>query len=107
MKLRISGDSLRLRLSRSEVERLRQSAEVEDAIHFGGDNQMQYIVAIGNGVLGATYTQNQIRVEMPREVAGTDRAQPFPTVKTIRMSSRARREARTFLANPNYYKPYK
>ena len=68
MKLRISGDSLRLRLSRSEVERLRESATVEDAIHFGG-NHLKYVVAIAGGVLGATYADGQIRVEIPRELA--------------------------------------
>ena len=68
MKLRISGDSLRLRLSRSEVELLRQSAEVEDAIHFGAD-QLQYAVAVGNGVVRATYAGNRIRVEIPRRAA--------------------------------------
>jgi len=69
MKLRINGDSLRLRLSRSEVERLRESAAVEGAVHFGGDHQLQYILAIGDSVVGATYNGNRIRVEIPRDVA--------------------------------------
>ena len=35
MKLRIRGDSLRLRLTRGEVEALADSGEVRETIHFG------------------------------------------------------------------------
>jgi len=35
MKLRISGNSLRLRLSRREVARLEEFSCVEDAVEFG------------------------------------------------------------------------
>ena len=35
MKLRIRGDSLRLRLTRAEVERLRATGRVEESMHVG------------------------------------------------------------------------
>lgn len=34
MKLRVRGDSIRLRLTRTEVERLAKTGEVHDAVHF-------------------------------------------------------------------------
>lgn len=37
MKLRLQGNSVRLRLTRSEVQRLRESGAVEEAVDFGGD----------------------------------------------------------------------
>jgi hypothetical protein len=37
MKIRIKGDSLRLRVSRSEVERLLSGRRVAETIHFGTD----------------------------------------------------------------------
>jgi hypothetical protein len=43
MKLRILGDSLRLRLSRGEVERMRAQGRVEDVIHFG-PRRLSYVL---------------------------------------------------------------
>jgi hypothetical protein len=40
MKLRIKGDSLRLRVSRSEVEELLASDCLEDTIHFTPDGRL-------------------------------------------------------------------
>lgn len=37
MKLRIKGDSLRLRISPSEMARLLETGRVEDTVHFGPD----------------------------------------------------------------------
>ncbi|WP_047497251.1 hypothetical protein [Terriglobus sp. TAA 43] len=38
MKLRIKGDSIRLRVSRSELQRLRDGQVIEETVHFpGGD----------------------------------------------------------------------
>ena len=37
MKLRLQGNSVRLRLTRSEVERLRDQGSVEEAVDFGGE----------------------------------------------------------------------
>jgi hypothetical protein len=41
MKLRIRGDSLRLRLSQGEVRRLRETGSVVETIHFG-PNPLHY-----------------------------------------------------------------
>lgn len=45
MKLRIRGDSLRLRLSRGEVEQMRAQGRVEDAIHFGSKRLVYALMA--------------------------------------------------------------
>jgi hypothetical protein len=44
MKLRMLGDTLRLRLSRSEVERMGTQGRVEEVVHFGPepDDQLRY-----------------------------------------------------------------
>lgn len=50
MKLRISGDSVRLRLTRSEVARFAASGEVEDAVHFGGGSKLTYALQATDSV---------------------------------------------------------
>lgn len=67
MKLRIHGDSLRLRLSRSEVARLRQNAQVEDSIDFG-NRKLIYILHVVTTAprISAVYDNDCIRIEAPR-----------------------------------------
>lgn len=78
MKLRISGNSLRLRLSRSEVARLEENSRVEDAIEFGPDCKMSYSLSVSTETLAvnASLTSTGIRVLIPNELAqswiGTD-----------------------------------
>jgi hypothetical protein len=42
MKLRLQGNSVRLRLTRSEVERLRDTGIVEESVDFGGGEVLAY-----------------------------------------------------------------
>jgi hypothetical protein len=44
MKLRMLGDTVRLRLSKSEVEQMRARGRVEEVVHFGAqpDDQLRY-----------------------------------------------------------------
>jgi hypothetical protein len=42
MKLRLQGNSVRLRLTRSEVERLRETGLVEESIEFGSGESLVY-----------------------------------------------------------------
>lgn len=46
MKLRIKGDSLRLRLSPSEVARLMATGHVEETIHFGPEENAKLTYAL-------------------------------------------------------------
>ena len=46
MKLRIKGNSLRVRLSRSEVDRLLETGRVEETVHFGLDQEARLTYAL-------------------------------------------------------------
>lgn len=76
MKLRIRGNSLRLRLSQREVAQLSQEGRVEDAISFG-PSKLTYVLASSDvDRVGATYEANRIVVTLPKrraeEWASTD-----------------------------------
>lgn len=71
MKLRIKGDSLRLRLTRSEVEQLAATGNVEDRIGFGGDSALVYRIKRDpqGAQLKASFAQGAIEVSVPAEAA--------------------------------------
>jgi hypothetical protein len=46
MKLRIKGDSLRLRVSRSELERFLEGERVQETIHFGAAKEAKLTYAL-------------------------------------------------------------
>jgi hypothetical protein len=56
MKLGIKGDSLRLRVSRSELARILAGARVEETIHFGptSEARLTYALESVSGGLGAS-----------------------------------------------------
>jgi hypothetical protein len=66
MKLRILGDTLRLRLSQSDVQTLVADGGVEHVVHFGG-RALTYAIVLGDGDdLAARYEGDRIVVEVPR-----------------------------------------
>jgi hypothetical protein len=73
MKLRILDDSLRLRLSQGELERLRTQGRVEASIGFGPglEHRLVYALVIAPEAqrIGATFTEREIVVALPRAVA--------------------------------------
>lgn len=73
MKLRIKGNSIRLRLLRTEVERLAASGVVSEDIRFGTDTgqALKYSVAASDGIEEVTvqFSDNQIIVMLPESVA--------------------------------------
>lgn len=94
MKLRINGDSLRLRLSPSEIDELIEAGSVEETIHFGPDHKLVYALALGEEEkpISASFAGYVIRVEIPRlwavEWAQTDKvgfeaSQPVGTAGTL------------------------
>lgn len=71
MKLRIKGNSIRLRLSRSEVDQLREGGDVQETIGFGpGEhNQLKYMITlIGSAEITASFAENQIIIGIPKAV---------------------------------------
>ena len=73
MKLRIKGNSVRLRLLRSEVERLCAAGVVSEEVRFGTatDQALKYSIAASDGVEEVTvqFSDNQILVLLPESVA--------------------------------------
>jgi hypothetical protein len=71
MKLRIRGNSLRLRLSQGEVSQLTRDGRVEDAISFG-PSTLTYVLATSDvDRIGASYEGQRIVVTIPKERAKT------------------------------------
>lgn len=77
MKIRIKGNSLRYRLTRSEVERLAKNGQLEETTNFG-DTQLTYAIKqTGNDALSASFEANTITLHLPdtmiQQLAYTDR----------------------------------
>jgi hypothetical protein len=79
LKLRIHGDSLRLRLSRSDVEQFRISGICAASLRFDASSQLTYTLEASSQltVMEVRYLQDCIRVRLPldmaEEWAGSDR----------------------------------
>ena len=73
MKLRIKGNTLRLRLLRSEVERLAASEIVSEEIRSGPGtyDALKYSIASSDGIEEVTvqFSDNQILVLLPESIA--------------------------------------
>ncbi|HEY6484493.1 MAG TPA: hypothetical protein VIY54_13295, partial [Steroidobacteraceae bacterium] len=78
MKLRIKGDSLRLRLSQGEMRALADSGEVADHISFPGGMALTYRLRMDRNIasISASYASDLIDIRVPRELSerwcGTD-----------------------------------
>lgn len=78
MKLRIKGDSLRLRLSQGEMRSLAEQGEVEDKVSFPGGAALRYRLRTDStgADISAGYTSNLIEILIPKAQAerwcGTD-----------------------------------
>jgi hypothetical protein len=70
MKLRILGNSLRLRISRSELERLRTDGSIEDSIRFAPapEASLTYALAVEPGESGVTvrYAPQRVTVVLSK-----------------------------------------
>jgi hypothetical protein len=70
MKLRIRGNSLRLRLIQSEVAHFAETGLVEDAIVFRGGHSLRYSLQVSDiPALSAEFVGTEIRVLVPRPQA--------------------------------------
>lgn len=91
MKLRIKGNSIRLRLTRSEVARFGETGQVAETISFGTlpTQQLTYQLVRNADIiaLAADFTENCITVQMPAQLAqswidtdvvGFEAAMPLP-----------------------------
>jgi hypothetical protein len=122
MKLRIRGDSIRLRLDQSEVAQLRDGGRVEQAIHFGpgeGARLGYAVVADGVDEPRAELHAGSIVVHLPRarvrawadgDEVGLEAAQSTGDGRTLRvlvekdfrcLASRPGEDDRGGFPNPN------
>jgi hypothetical protein len=67
MKLRIQGNSLRLRLTRSEVARLHENGGIEETAHFGVGRSLTYSIRkrVGDSGVRAELVDAKITVHVP------------------------------------------
>lgn len=96
MKLRVRGNSLRLRLGRTEVNGLGRGERVEDAIAFGprAADRLAYAIVCSNEahMMDAHFANNELLVTVPSSVArewalgesvGLEAAQPVGDGTTL------------------------
>lgn len=72
MKLRVRGDSLRLRLTQAEVARVGAGERVEESIRFGRGPTERLVYAImsdGRESIRASFATNEICIVLPRTTA--------------------------------------
>src|SRR5215472_13624268 len=71
MKLRLQGNSVRLRLTRSEVERLVDTGLVEESVDFGGSEVLAYRLhsRLEPGPVQAVFRQGSVTVSVSTEDA--------------------------------------
>ncbi len=80
MKLRIRGNSLRLRLTRTEVAAVAQKGAVVERTGFGGDTVFQYRLAVSDDASACTAAleKNTLEVTLPAGIAV-----PWATSETV------------------------
>ena len=71
MKLRLQGNSVRLRLTRSEVERLREAGLVEESVDFGAGEVLAYRLRSTpeQGAVVVEYRHGALTVSVPGKAA--------------------------------------
>lgn len=70
MKIRIKGNTVRLRLSQSEVTALETEGHVSESITFGPDQILTYTLSRAAAEkISASYAASQIRIVLPDAVA--------------------------------------
>lgn len=68
MKLRIRGNSVRLRLSRGEVQAVAEARAVEEHTHFAPGAVLTYRFALGSGAPSARFDGRVLEVTWPHDV---------------------------------------
>jgi len=72
MKLRIKGNSIRLRLTQAEVKEFQENGIVEEIVKFGNtdSSKMHYLLQVSSGnEINALYELNKMLVNVPKPIA--------------------------------------
>ncbi|HWZ13846.1 MAG TPA: hypothetical protein VNW95_01310 [Mucilaginibacter sp.] len=68
MKIRIKGNALRYRLTRSDIAQLTKVGFLEDKIDFGEQSLLYALQLTDSGSLSATFVNNTITLNMPENM---------------------------------------
>lgn len=71
MKIRIKGNSLRYRLTKSEVEKLWREDHLEENTAFPGKSLQYAIYSTDDSILSADFTGDKIVLSMPKAMIDT------------------------------------
>ena len=67
MKLRIRGNSIRIRVSKTELARIAETGKVEDTVRFSSDQSLRYGIEVrATGAVTATFAADGILVALPK-----------------------------------------
>ena len=67
MKLWIRGNSLRLRVSKTELAKIAETGKAEDAVRFSSDHGLRYAIEVRpTGAITATFAEAAILVTLPK-----------------------------------------
>jgi hypothetical protein len=67
MKLRIRGNSIRLRVSRTELARIAETGRAEDTVRFSSEQGLRYGIEVRpTGAVTATFAGDAIIVTLPK-----------------------------------------
>ncbi len=71
MKLRIRGNSIRIRLQMSEIEQLSQTGRVTETISFAPDQALVYSILSSDDAdtISVGFSDNEVAVKIPRGIA--------------------------------------
>jgi len=69
MKIRIKGNSIRYRMSKTDVDSFLQSGYIEEVVDFGAQKLIYALKREGNKQLTANFEQNRITLCMPENMA--------------------------------------
>lgn len=74
MKLRVKGNTIRLRLTQGEVDAFRDSGRVSERVDFTGQGSVAFEYRLercsGSNRLDAEFTENTLTVKVPADLAG-------------------------------------
>lgn len=96
MKLRILADSVRLRLSQSDLRQLAEHGRVQETTHFGPDATLTYALVVDsdNDRVAASFADGTMTVSLPQGVArawidteqvGIEAVQPLAEQAALRL----------------------
>jgi hypothetical protein len=71
MKLKIEQDSLRLRLSESEIEQFVAAGRMKESCSFGSGMELSIIFEVGGSALAASFDDRTLAIAIPRAMAET------------------------------------